>query len=635
MTRVHWNVPKLLTFCLLLLSLCAEAQTRRGRDYALFFTAYQYDNASAWPELKAVPAEIAKLERSLRELYGFEVKVINNATREDIVNTLTTWSDKKRYDSDSQLLLFFSMHGQRTPQNQGYLIPRDGGASVSSGKWLSHTDLSDMVDAIPCPRILVSLDACFSGAFGANRAIPGGADWEIANLDCNVKRELAFKNKYPARKYLTAGHANDRAPADSKYAERWYKALQNEGDDGIVSFSELWGALDQVDYVRPTNGVFGSDNKGDFAFIKKSPCGPAPVADSDGDGVPDNRDKCPNVKGNGPDGCQQVIKGDIAADINAWKKAKDADTEDGYDEYLRNFPQGEFKELAAAAYARKQTEAAAQLEEQRWEVAKLKDNPEGYQKYLDQYPAGLHATEAKAKINADGLILIKGGTYDMGCTDEQKDCSHDEKPAHSVTVHDFYLGKYEVTQQLWQDIMGANPSGFEDCPQCPVESVSWEDVQTFLQKLNVKYPGRNYRLPTEAEWEYAAREGGKKVLFGNGKNVADPTQMNFDAKNGKTTYSLAGDYRSKTTQVGSFAPNALGLYDMSGNVWEWCNDWYGADYYKNSPAKYPGGPASGSYRVLRGGSWYNFPQVCRVAVRDFSSPTNRFNDIGFRLARTK
>ncbi|MEI6408447.1 MAG: SUMF1/EgtB/PvdO family nonheme iron enzyme [Bacteroidota bacterium] len=634
-------MPKFIAFCLFLLCLqTTEAQTRRGRDYALFFTAYQYDDAASWPELKAVPAEIAKLERSLRDLYGFEVKVINNATREDIVNTLTTWSDKKRYDSDSQLLLFFSMHGQRTPQNQGYLIPRDGGARVSSGKWLSHTDLRDMVDAIPCPRILVSLDACFSGAFGANRAIPGGTEWEIASLDCNVKRELAFKNKYPARKYLTAGHENDRAPANSKYAERWAKALQNEDDDGILSFSELWSALDQTDYVRPTNGVFGSDNKGDFAFIKKSPCGPAPAVDSDGDGVPDSRDKCPNVKGNGPDGCNQVIKGDIGSDINAWKKAKDADTEDGYAEYLRNFPQGEFKELAEAGLRRKQAEAAAktaaQEEEQRWEVAKLKDTPEGYQKYLDQYPTGLHATEAKAKISADGLILIKGGTYDMGCTDEQQDCGDDEKPAHSVTVNDFYLGKYEVTQQLWQDIMGANPSSFKDCPQCPVERVSWDDVQEFLQKLNTKYPGRNYRLPTEAEWEYAAREGGKKVLFGNGKNVADPNEMNFNGSDSyKTSYSLAGTYRSKTTQVGSFAPNALGLYDMSGNVWEWCNDWYGADYYKNSPAKNPGGAASGSVRVLRGGSWGSYPQNCRVASRFYGRPADRNDVIGFRLARTK
>jgi len=208
-------------------------------------------------------------------------------------------------------------------------------------------------------------------------------------------------------------------------------------------------------------------------------------------------------------------------------------------------------------------------------------------------------------------------------------------PVHSVNVNDFYLGKYEVTQHLWQEVVGTTPSSFKDCPQCPVENVSWENVQDFLQKLNTKYPGRNYRLPTEAEWEYAAREGGKKVLFGNGENMADPNEMNFDAKNGKTTYSLTGTYRNKLTPVGSFAPNALGLYDMSGNVWEWCNDWYAADYYKNSPAKNPGGAASGSVRVLRGGSWGSNPQYCRVADRFFSTPKVRYFSIGFRLARTK
>jgi formylglycine-generating enzyme required for sulfatase activity len=236
----------------------------------------------------------------------------------------------------------------------------------------------------------------------------------------------------------------------------------------------------------------------------------------------------------------------------------------------------------------------------------------------------------------DNMVLVLGGTFQMGCTSEQQDCSSDEKPVHSVTLDDFYIGKYEVTQKFWQEIMKSNPSRFVDCDQCPVEQVSWDDVQSFLQKLNAKYPGRNYRLPTEAEWEYAAREGGKAVLLGNGKSLINPNEINFNASvDYKKPYSIAGTYCGKTIQVGSLnSPNALGLHDMSGNVWEWCSDWYSSDYYKNSPNGNPKGHDTGSGRVVRGGSWDDYPQDCRVAVRFSYAPGYRYFNLGFRLART-
>ncbi len=223
----------------------------------------------------------------------------------------------------------------------------------------------------------------------------------------------------------------------------------------------------------------------------------------------------------------------------------------------------------------------------------------------------------------------------MGCTGEQKDCEDDES-VHTVTLNDFYIGRYEVTQRLWKQVMGNNPSYFKDCDDCPVEQVSWNDIQEFLAKLN-RQTGLRYRLPTEAEWEYAARGGGKQVLFGNGKNTIDPSEINFNASSPfRKPYSVTGIYRQKTLPVGSLnSPNVLGLHDMSGNVYEWCSDWYGSDYYENSPSYNPSGPSSGSLRVLRGGDWGVWPQICRVADRSSVLPDFRSGITGFRLARTK
>ena len=233
------------------------------------------------------------------------------------------------------------------------------------------------------------------------------------------------------------------------------------------------------------------------------------------------------------------------------------------------------------------------------------------------------------------LVWIEGGTYTMGCTSEQQDCGKDEQPTHTVQVSDFFLGQFEVTQKRWKAVMGSNPSYFKNCPDCPVEQVNWEDVQIFLKKLNDKYPGKNYRLPTEAEWEYAAREGGQAVLFGHGKNMLDPAQVNFNARiTVQKAYCVAGDYRAKTVPVGSLrSPNTLGLHDLSGNVWEWCSDWQGD--YSSGMQQDPTGPGTGSVRMLRGGSWSSHPEQCRVAVRHTAVPSDRAINVGFRIARSK
>ena len=218
------------------------------------------------------------------------------------------------------------------------------------------------------------------------------------------------------------------------------------------------------------------------------------------------------------------------------------------------------------------------------------------------------------------MVAVKGGTFQMGATSEQQNTDGDEHPVHSVTLSDYYIGETEVTQALWQAVMGSNPSSFTGNSQRPVESVSWNDCQTFISRLNSK-TGMNFRLPTEAEWEYAARGGNRsnKTQYSGSSNIDNVAW--YDNNSGSTTHPVKGK-----------SPNELGLYDMSGNVWEWCSDWYSSDYYSNSPHNNPQGPSSGSYRVLRGGSWIAYAQYCRVASRYFHGPDFRNYYIGLRLA---
>ncbi len=216
-----------------------------------------------------------------------------------------------------------------------------------------------------------------------------------------------------------------------------------------------------------------------------------------------------------------------------------------------------------------------------------------------------------------GMVLQKvpGGTFTMG--DTFGDGWSGELPTHQVTLSDFYIGKYEVTQGQWVAVMGSNPSYFSACGlDCPVDSVSWDDIQTFITQLN-QLSGKNYRLPTEAEWEYAARSGGQHEEYSGGSNV-DAVAWYWTNSN------------NTPHQVGTKQANGLGLYDMSGNAVEWVNDWYGA--YGSSSQTNPTGPTTGSFRVFRGGSWIDDAFSARAAFRLFNSPDLRNVGLGFRLA---
>lgn len=235
------------------------------------------------------------------------------------------------------------------------------------------------------------------------------------------------------------------------------------------------------------------------------------------------------------------------------------------------------------------------------------------------------------------LVYIPAGSFFMGSPDSEKGHNEDESPRHAVIIsRGFWMGKYEVTQAQWGVIMGKNPAllkakkplvwriGMNNVPHItakdlPVEKVSWNEVQKFICKLN-SITGQTFRLPTEAEWEYACRAGSKTAYyFGNNRKELS----RYAWYNGNTS--------AETHPVGWKKPNGWGLYDMEGNVWEWCQDWYDENYYQYSPATDPAGPSSGHARVFRGGSWFSSEDRCRSAFRYGYDPRLRYANLGFRL----
>ena len=236
------------------------------------------------------------------------------------------------------------------------------------------------------------------------------------------------------------------------------------------------------------------------------------------------------------------------------------------------------------------------------------------------------------------MVTVEGGTFTMGASSDDSDAHDDERPAHEVTLSSFSIGKTEVTQALWLAVMGSNPSlftpdnGYSSDLNRPVECVSWYDCQTFITKLN-EMTGKTFRLPTEAEWEFAARGGNK----GNGYRYAGSNDIDEVAWYWNNIPSNTEGTEGYGTQpVGTKAPNELGLYDMTGNVWEWCQDWIGT--YSSEPQTDPQGPETGIMRVGRGGGWnrsggstYSNSTNCRVSIRSHNNPELTCGHQGLRL----
>ena len=352
---------------------------------------------------------------------------------------------------------------------------------------------------------------------------------------------------------------------------------------------------------------------------------------------------------------EQLIQNTKARAEQEWENAKQENTLSAYKEFLdylgtrSDFPgKDELKnkaenrvqkleEIAEKEIKREQElKRRKEEEEKAWEEAQHADSREAYAKFLLEFPSGVYhiqAEKAKEKIKEleearrldplmNTMIFVEGGSFIRGCTSAHEPyCYNNEKPAHAVYVSDFYIGKFPVTQKQWERVMGNNPSDRQNCPNCPVTNVSWNDAKAFINQLNARSE-KNYRLPTEAEWEFAARGGSKSrgdFLYAGSNNINDVSYYRDNAN-------------SRTHPVGSKAPNELGIHDMSGNVGEWCYDFY-ANYTIDGGVNLSG-PKSGHLRVYRGGSWRASASYCRVSSRAYGPPNRTDSSIGFRVARS-
>jgi formylglycine-generating enzyme len=627
----------LLCFTLLCAATSPEPQPaatfRPGKDHAILFAVNTYK--APLTTLRNPITNARQIATELENRFGFKPQIVENPSAAQIETILRDYTNRfarnlnGEYPSSGQLFIFFSGHGTEQLEN-GFFLPADADMNNLRQTGLQYSYLRPLINAINCQHILVAVDACYSVTFDEDYKKKNDFVFSRPGELSENDKILANHNQYKARVFFTSDAVGDMTPDKSGFAKKLLEGLRTFNPlSGFMTSSELFANYVQKASPTPHGGEFGADEAGStFLFFSAQP---KPAVDP-------------------------------ASDVRAWNEAKTANTLEAYRAYLRNFTQGEFRELAESrvkVFEQKNTDYA------NWQKAKLANTRQALEQYLrensnvdyrDLAEVALERLKVVANTQPDTdkdgvldavdqcptqfgpasnngcplptsessyddpyvgrMVWVKGGTFQMGDGNGESN----EKPVHSVSLNDFYMGKTEVTQAQWQAIMGSNPSSFKNCDQCPVERISWDDAQEFIKKLNTK-TGKTYGLPTEAEWEYAARGGGKQTYTYAGSYTVDEVAW-YDSNAG-----------SKTHPVGQKKANELGLYDMSGNVWEWCQDWHAADYYAKSPSSNPTGPATGSGRVIRGGSWRDYPALLRVVVRSFITPGDLNGDVGFRLAR--
>jgi formylglycine-generating enzyme required for sulfatase activity len=556
-------------------------------SHALLIGVSAYNNGL--PVLPGVIDDISAVKAALED-NGFDVTEKMDPDNAHLELDFIQFIGKYGQSPDNRLLFYFAGHGHtvKMPYGEefGYLCPIDAPNPATDSidfqqKAMPMEHIMTFAKQIKSKHALFVFDACFSGSiFGISRAIP-----EI----------ISYKAKEPVRQFITSGSAEESVPDKSIFCTQFIKGIQGGADgnkDGYVTGTELGEFLQNTvvnyssNYQHPQYGKIRDPNldKGDFVFVLNS-------ANSHAILEPE----------------QNIEK-------------EQTHTHIGKLELTSQIPGFIFIDDAYVKYVNINTPVTLDSLTEGPHKIKI-SGEETQERKIMIYPGQTDSVTFEKKkqkmIASDNfnMIFVEGGTFQMG---SEKGSSL-ESPVHQVTLNNFYIGQYEVTQKQWQDVMGNNPSKFNDCSNCPVENVSWDDVQEFLKNLNKK-TGKNYRLPTEAEWEFAACGGNAS----NGYEYSGSKEPDEVA-----WYNSTSD--DKTHPVGLKKPNELGIYDMSGNVWEWCSDFFDNNYYLDSPQKNPMGPTKSNKHILRGGSYECSASTIRTKCREKTFPNDKGSYLGFRI----
>ncbi len=591
-----------------------------SQSHALVIGVSDYWNIDKLP---GVIQDVDAVKISL-EKQDFSVTLVKNPTKDQLENAFDDFIARYGQGKDNRLLFYFAGHGHTltTSYNEelGYLLPvdaprptRDNQAAFQKG-CMEMAQLEIYAKRIQSKHALFLFDACFSGSLFENtRAVP---DY------------ISFNTSRPVRQFITSGMADETVPDQSVFRRQFVEALSGAADsdkDGYITGTELGSFIQKsvTNYSRnaqhPQYGKIRNPNldKGDFVFvIRKSMTPVTPLV------TPTIEEERALV---------QYGKLEVTTEIGGALYLDGA--------YLKQVnPNTVFtlKDITAGDHTIKISGEET--------VEKSVTITPG-----QILPISINKTLVNVTSGSPEMVFVQGGAFRMGSNDGEDD----EKPVHPVTVGNFYMGKYEITVaqfrkfvdetsyrtdaetgdgsyiwtgSTWEKRSGVNwkcDAEGNQRPQNeyshPVIHVTWNDANEYCNWSSRK-TGKTYRLPTEAEWEYAAKGGNQSRGYNySGSNTIGDVAW-YDNNSG-----------SKTHPVGQKQANELGLYDMTGNVYEWCSDWYGKDYYARSTSSNPKGPALDSDRVRRGGSWRYNPHYSRTSNRNYNTPVNRRYDLGFRV----
>ncbi|HIJ83006.1 MAG: hypothetical protein HW380_336 [Magnetococcales bacterium] len=547
--------------------------------------AYIGENLSPLDNPTNDAEDIAKI---LKE-FGFDVKVYKNLKKPAMDEAIAEFG--RRASNADASLFYFAGHGLQI-KSQNYLMPIDAAAKSEASIGYEGINVNFVLDELENAHSnvnMVLLDACRNNAFSGK--FRGGKTRGLAVPDSTPKGTVLVYATDPGNV------AADGEGRNGLFTEGLLSGFRS-GDlslDGVLATASLYveekSNKQQTPYVNGPQTVMkrfkfqagGTTQAG-------SPLATTSIANT---GAPADRE---SIFWQSTQGDPELCK-----------------------EYLRKWPKGVYVLPAKRCVDKVKLDLLAAKNEV--EKKKLeKADTQQLQSELTPNPETFRSSKAKPVYGME-FVKVAGGSFPMGCGSWQSDCQEDENPVHEVRVDGFEIGKHEVTQGVWKEVMESNPSHFASCGKnCPVEQTSWEDTQDFIAKLNGLKDGCTYRLPTEAEWEYACRSGGKEE-----KNCGEG-EMDQVAWNNENS-------SKEIHPVAQKQANGLGLFDMSGNVWEWVSDWYGEDFYARSSKDNPQGPEGGTGRVNRGGSWDDKPTYIRSSNRDRNDPGVRNRFLGFRLAR--